>query len=186
MPSRGKMWVGVGPPGPVLPLPQAGVGTPSHPLSLEKCPLSSLGCSHGTRHHQNPSSTFYRGWEGFLLTCESRDRDIPTPVPSEGPMPPQAWGAQERSRAARTQGRRRRLPARPGGSRGSRGEPLQRSVSQQWIRTPGSSCCWQCREVAQPLASRMPRTTAKQGQHGTSGTQGQEDRGWCSASLAPV
>lgn len=140
-------------------------------------------------HHQNPSSTFYRGWEGFLLTCESRDRDIPTPVPSEGPMRPQAWGAQERSRAARTQGRRRRLPARPGGSRGSRGEPLQRSVSQQWIRTPGSSCCWQCREVAQPLASRMPRTTAKQGQHGTSGTQGQwgqEDRGWCSASLAPV
>lgn len=54
MPSRGKMWVGVGPPGPVLPLPQAGVGTPSHPLSLDKCPLSSLGCSHGTGASPKP------------------------------------------------------------------------------------------------------------------------------------
>uniref|UniRef100_A0ACB8F089 Uncharacterized protein n=1 Tax=Sphaerodactylus townsendi TaxID=933632 RepID=A0ACB8F089_9SAUR len=40
------------------------------------------------------------------------------------------------------------------------GDPLQRSLSQQWIRTPGSSCCWQWRDVAHPLVKRIPRTTA--------------------------
>lgn len=37
------------------------------------------------------------------------------------------------------------------------GELLHRSESQQWIRTPGSSCCWQCLEVAQPLVRTIPR-----------------------------
>lgn len=34
---------------------------------------------------------------------------------------------------------------------------LHRSESQQWIRTPGSSCCWQWRDVAQPLVRTIPR-----------------------------
>lgn len=38
-----------------------------------------------------------------------------------------------------------------------KGALLQRSESQQWMRTPGSSCCWQCLEVAQPLVKTIPR-----------------------------
>lgn len=90
---------------------------------------------------------------------------LPAPIPRGSRIPPARRGAQERSRAARTQGSRRW----PGGGRGALGELLHRSVSQQWMRTPGSSCCWQWREVAQPLVSRMPRTTAKQAQGGMSG-----------------
>lgn len=44
------------------------------------------------------------------------------------------------------------------------GALLHRSESQQWIRTPGSSCCWQCLDVAQPLVRRMPRAAGRTGQ----------------------
>lgn len=92
---------------------------------------------------------------------------LPAPLPRAPRIPP-GRGAQERSRAARMQGSRRW----PGGGRGALGEALHRSVSQQWMRTPGSSCCWQWREVAQPLVSTMPRTTAEQAQGGTSAGTG--------------
>lgn len=38
---------------------------------------------------------------------------------------------------------------------------LHRSESQQWMLTPGSSCCWQWREVAQPLVRTMPSAAAQ-------------------------
>lgn len=41
------------------------------------------------------------------------------------------------------------------------GALLHRSESQQWMRTPGSSCCWQCLDVAQPLVKTMPKAAAR-------------------------
>lgn len=38
---------------------------------------------------------------------------------------------------------------------------LHRSESQQWMRTPGSSCCWQCLDVAQPLVRTIPRAAVR-------------------------
>lgn len=44
------------------------------------------------------------------------------------------------------------------------GALLHRSESQQWMRTPGSSCCWQCLDVAQPLVKTMPKAAARRGE----------------------
>lgn len=51
------------------------------------------------------------------------------------------------------------------------GALLHRSESQQWMRTPGSSCCWQCRDVAQPLVRTMPRAAVSRREDGRAGRQ---------------
>lgn len=94
------------------------------PMSLEKCPPSSLGCNHGTGASLKPIQHFYRGAGGLLLTCESRDRDTPAPVPSEGPTAPPGLGGSGQEKGSKDTRQEEAAASEAGGRPGGSGRAV--------------------------------------------------------------